>query len=565
VLRRLLVCAVLAGLTVIPYAQALRFEFVTWDDPVYVTGNPEVSQGLTLDGVKWAFATGEIANWQPLVTVSHMLDCELFGLDPAGHHAMSVALHVANTLVLFALLSSMTAAVAPSAWAAALFAVHPVNVEAVAWVSARKDVLSTLFGLLSMWAYAGYARRGGAGRYGLVALLLACGLMCKPMLVTVPVLLLLLDYWPLERPWSRRLLLEKVPLFGLSLASAVVTVFVQARAGGVDVPEPIPFGLRAANAAVSYARYLGKLFWPANLSVLYPHPNVPGGTPWLEGQILAALALLASISTVVLLSRRRYLVVGWLWYLVALLPVSGIIPSGFEAMADRWAYVPLIGLFVAIAWAGAELATGRGPAVRLTVAAAALGVLVAATAASTRQAGYWRDSITLYEHSLRVAPDPPYLRYNLATALERAGRTDEAIQQYRRTIAVHPRYSNAHNNLGRALLAQGLIDDAIQECGEAVRLDPRNAQAHNNLGRGLELKGRLDEAVAQYREAIAVKPDYVLGQFNLARLLHAQGQLDEAIAHYQEALRLQPDFAAAQQKLQGALQDRARLGRAAPP
>jgi tetratricopeptide (TPR) repeat protein len=558
VLRRLLVGALLVGLTLVPYAQALRFDFVTWDDPVYVTGNLEVRQGLTLPGVKWAFTTGEIANWQPLVTVSHMLAVELFGLEPAGHHAVNLALHVANVLVLFALLVSMTSALGPSAFAAALFAVHPLNVEAVAWISARKDVLSTLFGLLSTWAYAGYVRHGGRGRYALCALLLALGLMCKPMLVTLPVLFLLLDYWPLGRAWSRRALLDKVPLLGLSLASAIVTFAIQARAGGVDVPEPIPLPLRAANGGMSYVRYLGKLLWPTDLSVLYPHPNLPGGTPWGGWQIAAAVALLAIISIALGVSRRRYLVVGWLWYVIALLPVSGLVPSGFEAMADRWGYLPLMGLFIAIAWGGAEVARRRPYA----VSAAAVAAVVAATASTWRQVGYWRDSITLYEHSLRAAPDPPYLRYNLGNALERQGRTDEAIRQYQRAVAISPGYSVAHNNLGAALLGQGRTEEAITQLDAAVRGNPRNAQAQNNLGRALEVKGRLDEASAHYRAAIEARPGYALAHFNLARVLEARGQLDEAVAHYQETVRLQPDFAPAQSGLRRA---QARRSQGGPP
>ena len=552
-LRRLLLCTVLAGLTLVPYAQTLRFDFVTWDDPEYVTANEHVRRGLTRDGIVRAFTTGDVANWQPLVTLSHMLDVQLFGFHAGGHHATNVALHVANTLVLFGLLVSTTAAVVPSAWTAALFALHPLHVEPVVWVSARKDVLSTLFGLLALWAYARWARRGGRGRYLLTLGLAALGLMAKPMLVTLPALFLLLDYWPLARRPTLRLLVEKVPFAVLSVAAAVVTLAVQARAGGVDVPAPIPLGLRAANAAVSYVRYLGKLLWPANLSVLYPHPNLAGGTPWAPWQVAGAVALLLAVTVGVARSGRRYLVFGWLWYVVALLPVSGLVPSGFEAMADRWTYVPLIGLFVAIAWAADEMAA-RSPSWRLAVGVTAAATVVAATGCSWYQTRWWRDSIVLYEHSLRAAPDPPYLRYNLANALARQGRTEEAIVQYRRAVEILPSYSV--NNLGAALLAVGRIDEAIAECREATRLDPTNAQAYNNLGRALEVKGRLDEAIDAFRNAVTVRPGYALGHFNLGRVLHGRGQLDDAIVHYREALRLDPDFGPARAGLQMALRAR---------
>ncbi len=545
----------LAVLTAAPYAQALRFEFVTWDDPEYVTRNVEVRHGITRAGVARAFTTGEIANWQPLVTLSHMLDCQLYGLDPAGHHATNVLLHIAGAVVLFLALESMTSAAWPSAWVATLFALHPLQVEAVAWVSARKDVLSALFGFLGVWGYGAYARRGGVFRYVLAALLLAASLMAKPMLVTLPVLLLLLDYWPLARVrgmhGALRVVVEKLPLLALSAASIAVTLAVQARAWSVSTVPVLPLDERVANAAVSYVRYLGKLLWPSRLSVLYPHPNLPGGVPWAPWQVAGAVAVLTAISVVVLRSRRPYAVVGWLWYVVGILPVSGLVPSGFEAMADRFVYVPIVGLLVIVVWTGAELAA-RGGSVRAAIVTAASLAAVAAGARTYTQLGNWRDSITLYERSLRAAPDPPVLHYNLANALYARGRDAEAVEHYRAAMRIDPTYSEAFNNLGVVLQAKGQLDEAIALHREALRLKPGNAQAHNNLGRALELRGRLDGAIAEYTEAVRVKPDYALAHVNLGRALQLSGQLDEAIAQYREALRIDPDFTPAEEGLRSA-------------
>jgi tetratricopeptide (TPR) repeat protein len=572
----LLICVVLVGATLIPYAQTLRFDFVSLDDPEYVTNNARVRQGLTQEGVVWAFSTGEFANWHPLVTLSHMLDCELYGLNPAGHHATNVVLHLANTLILFGLLESTTSAVWPSAWVAALFALHPLQVEPVAWVSARKDVLSTLFGFLSLWAYSAYARRRGAARYLLTALLLALGLMCKPTLVTFPIVFLLMDFWPLgagavsgtgagRQPPLGRLVVEKLPLLALSAMSGMMTLAVQARAGLEPSVELIPLGLRAANAVLSYLRYIGKLLWPADLAVLYPHPNLPGGTPWTSWQVAGAAMVLIVVSALVLCSGRRYAIVGWLWYLVTLVPVSGLVAGGFEAMADRWTYVPLIGLLIVIAWGTADLVTWwhrRQVGARRLAGITAAGTVLVAIACSSAQVRYWRDSITLYTHSLAAAPDPPLLHYNLALLLSARGETAEAIRHNREAVRIDPTYAEAFNNLGANLAVLGRLDEAIQNYREALRIEPDNARAHNNLGRALEDERHLDEAIQQYREALKIHPGYALAHFNLARTLHARGQLEEAIAHYREAVRLSPDFAPAQRALRSALQAAAVLPRA---
>jgi tetratricopeptide (TPR) repeat protein len=575
--RQLVICLALVAATVVVYAQTLRFDFVSWDDPIYVSQAAHVRQGLTFEGILRAFTTGELANWHPLVTLSHMLACQLFGLNPAGHHAANVLLHVANTLVLFHVLASSTAAPWRSAWVAVLFALHPLHVEPVAWVSARKDVLSTFFGFLTIWAYTGYARRGGVARYLLVALLLSLGLMSKPMLVTFPVLLLLLDYWPLERvrvgtPRSGatgesspcpersigRVLIEKVPLALLAVASSVVTLFIQQRAGTMESIPSIPFHLRLANAVVSYVRYLGKLAWPSHLAVLYPHPDLPGGTPWAAWQVAGAAALVLAVTALVLRTGRRWAVVGWLWYALTLLPVSGLVPFGFEAMADRFSYVPLVGPFILIAWGAGDIVARfreRHPSLGPATAVGAVGVTLAFGACSVAQARHWRDSVPLYEHSLAVAPGAAVLHYNLANALDARGEPGEAIRHYREAVRIDPGYSEAFNNLGVTLAAQGRLDEAMQQYREALRSKPGNARAHNNLARALEVRGDLDGAVQHYREAVRVDPSYARARFNLGRVLHVRRQLDEAALQYREAVRLQPDFAAAAEALRRVLQE----------
>jgi tetratricopeptide (TPR) repeat protein len=559
VIRHLALGIVLVGATLAVYAQTLRFGFITWDDPLYVTENARVRQGLTWQGVRWAFVTGEFGNWQPLVTLSHMLDIEIYGLDPSGHHATSLVIHLANTLLLFGALATMTQATWASAAVAALFALHPLHVEPVVWISARKDVLSTFFGLLSLCAYVAYARRGGFGRYLATAFCLALGLMAKPMLVTLPCLFLLLDYWPLGRlgdgqpgrcpPRALRwLLVEKLPLLALSAASALVTLGVQQRAGGLETINEIPLTLRLANAAVSYVRYLGKTFWPSRLAVVYPHPNLPGGTPWPAWVVAGSVALLLVLTALALMSRRRYVVVGWLWYLGTLLPAIGLVAFAEEAMADRFSYLPLVGVFIVLVWGGAELVSRSQqalPLVRPVAAAMSVAAAMGLIAGSGIQARYWRNSIALYEHSLAVAPSPPAMHYNLANALDAEGRFEEAVFHYREAVRIQPSYSEAFNNWGGALAMRGRLEEAVELYREALRAKPSNAQAHNNLGRVLESWGRLDEAIEHYRAALSIDPSYVLAHYNLGHTLQTRGDRDEAVAHYREALRLQPGYAPA--------------------
>jgi tetratricopeptide (TPR) repeat protein len=543
--RLWLVSLGLIAAAVLVYAPARDFDFVSWDDPEYVTQNVHVRQGLSIDGVVWAFTTGDHENWHPLVALSHMLDCEICGIAPAGHHLSNIVLHVLNVLLLFGVLHAMTGAIWQCAWVAALFAVHPLNVEAVAWVSARKDVLSTLLGLLAMAAYVAYARRGGIGRYLLSAALLALGLMAKPMLVTLPLVFLLLDYWPLgrlriggarteavaEQARMRRslghLLLEKLPLLALSVASSIVTYAVLRQR--VVVPStfrPVPFELRAANAVVSYVRYLAQALWPTDLAILYPHPNLPGGTPWSAGQVIGAAVLLVVISAAVLWARRqRYLLVGWLWYLGTLVPVIGLMQVSADAMADRYTYLPMIGIFIAVVWGAAELTgrVGRRHALpRAAMGAAAVVVLVALMACAARQVSYWRDSIALYEHALEVAPGTAIMRTNLANVLTEKGRIDEAIEHYRLAVEVDPDYLPAHNNLGNMLMFRSQPNEAVQHYSRAVALAPNLPHTHINLADTLIVLGRIDEAIAHYERALALDARHMGADRTRLRLADAR-------------------------------------------
>ena len=543
--RLWLVSLGLIAAAVLVYAPARDFDFVSWDDPEYVTQNVHVRQGLSIDGVVWAFTTGDHENWHPLVALSHMLDCEIYGIAPAGHHLSNIVLHVLNVLLLFGVLHAMTGAIWQCAWVAALFAVHPLNVEAVAWVSARKDVLSTLLGLLAMAAYVAYARRGGIGRYLLSAALLALGLMAKPMLVTLPLVFLLLDYWPLgrlriggarteavaEQPRTRRslgyLLLEKLPLLALSVASSMVTYTVlRPRVVVPSTFRPVPFELRAANAVVSYVRYLAQALWPTDLAILYPHPNLPGGTPWSAGQVIGAAVLLVVISAAVLWARRqRYLLVGWLWYLGTLVPVIGLMQVSADAMADRYTYLPMIGIFIAVVWGAAELTgrVGRRHALpRAAMGAAAAVVLVALMAGAARQVSYWRDSIALYEHALEVAPGTAIMRTNLANVLTEKGRIDEAIEHYRLAVEIDPDFLPAHNNLGNTLMFRSQPNEAVEHYRRAVALAPNLPHTHINLADTLIVLGRIDEAIAHYERALALDARHMGADRTRLRLADAR-------------------------------------------
>ena len=576
-----LICLLLAAATLVALWGVLGNDFTrSYDDGPYVTKNAVVQRGLTKAGIVWAFARPHAANWHPLTWLSHMLDIQLYGLNPMGHHLTNLLFHIGNVLLLFLLLTRMTGSLWRSAFVAALFGIHPVHVESVAWISERKDVLSTFFWMLTMLAYVGYVRRPKIGRYLPVVLFFILGLLSKPMLVTLPFVLLLLDYWPLKRFWTARsvrlatpstinhqpstfyrLILEKTPLFALSAASSAITFIVQQRSGAVAALDRLPVGTRVANAVVSYVRYIGKAIWPDNLSVFYPY-GVDAIPMW---QIVGAGLLLACVTVLVILfgRRRPYLPVGWLWYLVTLVPVIGLVQVGIQAMADRYTYVPLIGLFIVVAWGvpdliipqpdsakGSNQRTRRKaqPGTVATSTAKVLGsvavlVILVLIVCTRMQVGYWLDSITLFEHAAACTSRNYLAHHNLGVALARQGRLDEAIAHYRDALRIQPTYADARYNLANALSRQGKLDEAVVNYVEALRLDPKHVQAHSNLASVLVRQGKMEEAVAYYRAAVRLKPKSAKAESKLGSALHRMGRMQEAIAHYQKSLRLNPKLA----------------------
>jgi tetratricopeptide (TPR) repeat protein len=569
--RELKVALLLAVGTVAVFARACGNDFVNYDDFPYVTQNANVRAGLTLKSIWWALTSTELANWHPLTWLSLQLDAQLFGLDPWGFHLTNVLLHAANVCLLFAFLQATTGALWSSAIAAALFAVHPLHVESVAWVAERKDVLSTFFWLLTMLAYARYARQPGPGRFALVMASYGLGLMAKPMLVTLACVLLLLDYWPLGRTgvvqspksdighWTLdigllqhslpRLLVEKIPLFAMAAASCAITLWAQSSGGTVSSLNQLPLSLRAQVALVGYAGYLAKMVWPWALAPLYPLPTETLPI-W---QLAGAAGLLVGVTTATLVLRRRcpYLAVGWFWYLGTLVPVIGLVQVGLQASADRYTYVPLIGIFIAIAWGGADL-VARLALPRLLLACA-VGLALAACAALTWvQLGYWRDSMSLWTHSLEVTPNN-YVAYNnlgyvLALADDEESNA-EALEYFQKTLRLNRNFADGNNNLGHALAREGKLQEAIEFYTRALEINPEYAQAHNNLGLALARVGRDEEAASHFKQAFAIMPSYSMAHNNLGKLLAQQGKIPAARAELEKALELNPENADAHTNL----------------
>ncbi len=467
-------CLVLAAITFAVFGQTLWHEFVNYDDEVYVYENPVVARGLTLKGMVWVFTHVHAANWHPLTWLSHMLDCQLYGLNPGGHHLTNVLLHTATVIALFLVLQQMTGAFWRSAFVAAVFAIHPLRVESVAWVAERKDVLSGLFFMLAIGAYVRYARRPWSPvRYGLVVLLFAMGLMCKPMLVTLPLVLLLLDYWPLQRVESvETLVREKLPLLALSAASCAVTLLAQNAA--MQSTESFSLPLRFANALVTCMVYLGQMVWPARLAVFYPYPH-NGLPPW---EVALAVTLLAGLSAVAIWQRQKqpWILMGWLWYLAMLLPVAGIIQVGIQAHADRYTYLPQIGIYVALAWLAAEWRVNHA-----ALGGIMAGVLAMLMVCAWKQTTYWQNSETLWTHTLGCTTST-YLAYDsLGDALLQKGRVDEAITQYQKALQIDSNVGKAHSTLGLALLQKGKVGEAINQYQIALRIEPTDPAFQNNL------------------------------------------------------------------------------------
>jgi tetratricopeptide (TPR) repeat protein len=546
------------------YAQAGRYQFTHWDDPAYVSKNAEVSRGLTWEGVRWAFTASQEANWHPLTWLSHMLDVQLFGMASGPHHLVGVFFHIANTLLLFWILFRMTAAIGQSAFVAGLFAAHPLHVESVAWIAERKDVLSAFFFFLTIWAYIAYVRKPASRRYVLIALLFALALMAKPMAVTLPLILLLLDIWPLGRchvgpgqwPVCLRLIREKAPLIVLSIASSAVTLWAQLQGGAVVKVDAYSLSSRAANALASYLAYLGHMFWPAGLSAFYPYSSVHA--LWALGCFLA----LACVTIVAIrFARHPYFLVGWLWYLGMLLPVIGLIQVGAQARADRYTYLPLIGIFVVIAW-GIPKILNRLQRSEIPLAIIA-GLLVCASAAVARnQVRCWENGVVLWEHALKAFPNSHFVHLNAGYELNERGEVAKAVQHYTEALRINPNFAEAHNALGVALIKQGRKDEAFDHFSQAVRIKPNYAEARNNLGVKMAELGKTDEAISNLTAASTMNPQDAQVQFDLGLALVKQGKSDEAIPYLSKALQLDPNFVVARDWMGNALSLQGKLDEA---
>jgi tetratricopeptide (TPR) repeat protein len=537
--------------TAAAYWPVRHHPFVNFDDPQYVTENAPVLEGLTWPGVKWAFTTGHAGNWHPVTWLSHMLDVELFGVDAGAHHAVSLFLHIVTTLLLFAVFVRMTGATGASAFVAAVFAVHPLHVESVAWIAERKDVLSGLCFVLTLWTYVSWVRRPTAARYLVMLACFAIGLMAKPMLVTLPFVLLLLDRWPLGRGPS---VSEKLPLFALATTSSIVTFVVQQQAGAVRTFDAVPFATRLANAVTAYVSYLWQAVWPVGLAPIYPYPASPS-----PAIVLGAAAVLVAITWLAWQWRRErpYVPVGWFWYVGMLVPVIGLIQVGSQPIADRYTYLPLIGISIAIAWGVREI--GAGWSRRDGAAAGAIAVIAVAMAIATRaQVAHWESSIALWQYAASAVPGNYRAHTNLGHALAAERRLDEAIAQNREAIRIKPDYAEARNNLGSALLDAGKPGEALTHLHEAVRLSPRYVTAHNNLGLALAATGQTDEAIDHFTQAVRLNPRFAPAYGNLGVALAQRGRLDEAVSAFRESVRLQPAAAEAHQNLARALTDRGR-------
>jgi Tfp pilus assembly protein PilF len=553
--QRFLICILLAITTFAVYLPVRNYSFVQYDDDVYVTKNTGVQSGLSWHGIKWAFVTNHGANWHPLTWLSLMLDCQLFGVKSGPMHIVNVLFHIANTLLLFIVFNRMTKALWQSAFIAALFALHPLHVESVAWIAERKDVLSTLFWMLTMLAYVRYVESSSAGRYILAIVFFALGLLAKPMLVTLPFVLLLVDYWPLGRFSNskfsiRNSITEKLPFFFLSILLSVITFIVQQKGGAVFEGDIVPFNVRLANAIFSYFVYIEKMFWPVRLAVLYPYSF--NGISFVKVLLSATILVLITVLALYNYRRRKYLIVGWLWYLGTLVPVIGIIQVGVQAFADRYTYVPLTGLFIIFVFASADLLKNV-PFKKYILAISATIILLACTISTTVQLIYWKDSVLLFERALSVTENNVHILNNYGNALIAMGRDEEAAKVLEEAVRCLPYSYEIRNNYGKVLQNLGRLDEAIEQYQLALKIEPTADFVRYNLSAALAAVGKIDEAIEQCRIVIAVRPDDVEMRTNLGILLQNQGKIDEAIDCFKKAVQIDPKFQKAREKLDAAL------------
>ena len=537
------------------YLQVGNHQFLNFDDNYYVTNNSHVATGMTGKNIIWAFTSVDEANWHPITWLSHMADVQFYGMNPRGHHLTNVVIHTVSSMLLLLFLLRVTGSFWQSSFVAALFALHPLHVESVAWVAERKDVLSALFWFFTLIFYAEYVAKRKRALFMLSLFSFVLGLMSKPMLVTLPIIMLLMDFWPLDRyrheeqeqglrQLSGRVLAlikEKIPFFVCSLLSAVVTIYAQNKGGTLQSFDVVPLQLRIENALIAYIKYIVKTLWPHDLAVYYPlTPSIP---LW---QVIGSLLVLVLLSAATIRAGRQspYLPVGWFWFLITLLPVIGLIQVGEQSMADRYSYIPVIGLFIMAAWGVPDLT--RGVQQREGILALLAGVVIIASAAQTwKQLGYWRDNISLYRHALQVTTGNYNINCNLGNAFASNGDLDAAIPEYQEALRIHPNFMEAHYNLGNAFARKGDLDAAIREYQEALRISPNDTKAHNYLGVTFARKGDLDAAIREYQEALRLSPDDTKAHSYLGAAFARKGNLNAAIREYHEALRLSPDDAKA--------------------
>jgi len=556
------IAAALIFITLFAYENVRNHEFINFDDDIYVTDNQIVSKGLSFEGIKWALGFNASGYWQPVTWLSHMLDCEVYGLNPGGHHLTNLMIHLANTLLLFLTLCQMTGKVYRSALVAAFFALHPLNVDSVAWIAERKNLLSTFFWMLCLLSYKWYLDKRASGRYLVVLILFALGLMAKPMVVTLPFVLLLLDFWPLKRLPTRprpahgqkklpidaagiqslvvsNLIIEKIPFFALSLGSVWLSISTTTHINNMIAVDTVPMMLRISNALVTYVAYIIKMIWPFELAVFYPYPkSIPLWQAAGAGVLLTAVTGLF----VLLINRKSYLAVGWFWYLGTLVPVLGIVQGGlWPEMADRWAYVPLIGLFIMIAWTAADFLQ-KWQFGKPVMAAAALGIIGSLFFITRAQLQYWENSKILFLHALKVTSENAVAHNNLGNALLDEGQTENAVNHFRAALRIDPENAGANNNMGNALVNLGRVDAAISYYIQSLQINPWGAETHNNLAVALNKKERLEEAILHLREALLLKPEYADAYNNLGAVYRKKGQIQNAAKCYLTAIRLKPDF-----------------------
>ena len=556
------ICLFLIVATLLVYGQLPSHDFIDFDDGAYVIENPYVSSGFTKEGLIWAF---DVGNWHPLTWLSHMLDCELFGLNAGWHHLINLLFHIANTLLLFLALGRMTGDLWRSGIVAVLFALHPLNVESVAWVSERKNTLSTFFWMLTIWSYVSYAERPRVRQYFLVLIFFALALMAKPMVVTLPFVLLLMDVWPLgrlrlnsaekgshlvvKRESPFRLVWEKIPLFVLSAVLCVMTLLSSHLGKAIVSIEDLPLKIRISNALVSYITYMKKIIWPNDLAVFYPFSAAM--PTW---KTVGAGVLLIGLSIMVFVARKKrpYLAVGWLWYLGTLIPVIGLVQAGVQSMADRYTYIPMIGLFIMVAWGVPDFAT-RWRYRRLALSISACLLLLGLMVCTWFQVGYWKDSIRLFKHTVQVTPNNYVFHNNLGVALATKRKYDEAIRHFNEALKIKPDWAKLHYNLGLAKTGQDRFAEAIEHYYDAVKIKPDYVDAHYNLGNILSYQGHLKAAIGHFQEVLKIKPDSGPVHNNLGIVLMRRGNVEAAVTHFVNALRINPDDIRARRNLERAL------------